>query len=74
MSQPSPELEKKLGLKQIRAHVRLEASLRADRVLHKLEEEYAQEFDKRVQSGKPYVMESFDRWLKQAVAAEFPSG
>ena len=65
-------LEKKIGLKRIRSRARLEASIMVDRLLNDVEEEFLDEFDRRVAAGEPFTLHTSDTWVAERVRKGLP--
>jgi hypothetical protein len=66
------ELAKSLGLKRIRAAVRLEMAVRGDMVLNDLLDEYSKQFDKAVAAGDSIELTGYQEWVRQGVEKRVP--
>lgn len=66
------EMAKRIALKRIRAAARLEASIVVDRLLNVVEDEFLDEFDRRVASRQPYELAAFDPWIVERVKQLMP--
>jgi hypothetical protein len=66
------ELAKALGVKRIRAAVRLEMACRADAILNDLLDEFYTAFDAQVAAGNPIELTGFQDWVRAGVEERLP--
>jgi hypothetical protein len=48
-------------------------AVRADIVLNDIEDDFHNEFDRRVQAGEGYELTSYEAWVVDAVEQRFPA-
>ncbi len=62
-----------IALKRLRNRARLEASIRVDLILNEIEDEFIDEFNRRVLAGEAYELTSYEAWVVDALDKRFPS-
>jgi hypothetical protein len=70
--QTDVELAKKLGVKRIRAAVRLELAVRGDMILNQLVDDYSKQFDKAVADGTPIELTGYQDFVRAGVERNLP--
>jgi hypothetical protein len=66
------ELAKKLGMKRIRAAVRLELSVRGDMILNQILDEYGKAFDAAVAAGESIELTGYQDFVRAGVERNLP--
>lgn len=66
------ELAKKLGVKRIRAAVRLELAVRGDMILNQILDEYGKKFDAAVAAGESIELTGYQTWVRDGVERNLP--
>jgi hypothetical protein len=66
------ELAKKLGVKRIRAAVRLELAVRGDMILNQILDDYEKAFDAAVANEEPIELTGYQDFVRAGVERNLP--